>query len=116
MGSKNSGKKSLGRDTAATVSHAHSILGKLEAKRARREAGGTRLELEAQRYAQQVEGGKKVEAAYLAGASRELDSQGRAEDAQILIEELYGPGEPEGWQLDNARSALARLAERRTAR
>lgn len=29
--------------------------------------------------------------------------------ARILVEEMYGPGEPEEWQMDNARSALRRL-------
>lgn len=49
--------------------------------------------------------GKRLEAAYLAGATREL---GDAE-ARILVEELYGPGEPAEWQLSNAQSALSAL-------
>lgn len=31
--------------------------------------------------------------------------------ARIIVEEVYGPGEPEEWQLDNARAALSRIAK-----
>lgn len=30
--------------------------------------------------------------------------------ARIIVEEVYGPGEPAEWQLDNARAALSRLS------
>ncbi len=37
-------------------------------------------------------------------------AQGRGELAlRILVEELYGPTEPEGWQRENAQRALDRL-------
>ena len=76
------------------------------------------IEKEAKLYAQQHIGGmqpvltvgEKVEAAYIAGATRKLDDAEQETAARILVEELYGPGAPEGWQLDNAYAALRRIS------
>lgn len=56
---------------------------------------------------------EKLEAAYIAGASRWPDREDLEAEAKLIVAEVYGPGEPEGWQLDNARAALFAIAERR---
>lgn len=57
--------------------------------------------------------GEELEAAYIAGAARWPEKEDMAAEARIIVAEVYGPGEPEEWQLDNARAALFAIAERR---
>lgn len=114
-------------DFPETVSHARSIIEKIEDRRARKEPVlkrvTTPIRYVARRYA--MSGGKaaattldaKLEAAFLAGATWTFEdgSEEQEAEAQLLVEEIYGSGKMEDWQLQNVRNGLRALADHRKA-
>jgi len=108
------------RDSPKTVSHARSIINKIESMDRRElaaRAGG--IGVEAKSYATAtapislVSLKEKLRRAYIAGATRLTSPDELQAQARILVEEFYGPGEPDERQLESALRALKRIEELR---